>query len=167
MAEIHFIFTGGTIDFSYDSTKGVTVPNSNSVIPEYIINKIKPHYDISFETICMLDSDDVKGELHEKIMQSVINASADRIIITHGTNTMEVTAKYLDDNLVDSNKTVILTGAMIPLKEFAMSDGGFNLGYAIAQLQSSDAGVYVAMNAQLFDAGKVKKNREVGRFESI
>ncbi|MEK7801383.1 MAG: asparaginase domain-containing protein, partial [Pseudomonadota bacterium] len=64
-----------------------------------------------------------------------------------------------------TNKKIVLTGSMIPLKEFAMSDAGFNLGYAIAEVSHLTAGVYICMNARTFKAGTVVKNFELGRFE--
>lgn len=102
--------------------------------------------------------------IRSDIAQAVDCSPARSVIIVHGTSTMEETAQYLAQHLKNTDKTIVLTGAMIPLKEFAMSDGGFNLGYAMAQAQNAAAGIYVSMNARLFKTGAVTKNTRVGRF---
>lgn len=165
MASIHFILTGGTIDSSYYPPQETAIPNVCSIIPEYITDKIKPWCDVSFETVCMLDSDDITHDIRDNIKNAVISARAQKIIITHGTNTMCETADYLARHVtLYSDKSVILTGAMIPLKEFAMSDAGFNLGYALAQAEYVQAGVYIAMHGTLFGAGDVVKDKSQARF---
>lgn len=160
---IHFILTGGTIDSFYYPPKETSVPNTASVIPDYIESKIKPHISCSYETLCMLDSGDITDDIRERILNAIQNAKTTRVIVTHGTNTMAKTLEFLDGKT--SDKTIVLTGAMIPLKEFAMSDAGFNLGYAIAQAQQNPPGIYLCMNARTFRAGGVTKNTSIGRFE--
>ena len=91
-------------------------------------------------------------------------APEDRIVITHGTDTMAETAAVLAQAI--TGKTVVLTGAMVPYK-FGSSDGLFNLGSALAFAQTLPAGVYVAMNGRYFEAGKVQKNRRTGMFEVL
>ena len=88
----------------------------------------------------------------------------DKIIITHGTDTMADTAKLLAQKV--KNKTIVLTGAMIPYK-FGSSDGLFNLGSAMAFVQTLKHGVYIAMNGRFFHAENVRKNRETGVFEEV
>ena len=83
-------------------------------------------------------------------------------MITHGTDTMENTARYLAPRV--SNKTIIITGAMVPYK-FDSSDGQFNLGSALAYAQLLPAGVYVAMNGRFFEWDNVRKNKKAGYFE--
>jgi L-asparaginase len=85
-------------------------------------------------------------------------------VITHGTDTMENTARVLAENNI--NKTIILTGAMIPIK-FGSSDGLFNLGSALAFAQSLPAGVYVAMNGRYFTWDNVRKNKLSGILEEL
>ena len=84
--------------------------------------------------------------------------------MTHGTDTMSETAKVLADKV--KNKTIVLTGAMIPIK-FGSSDGLFNLGSALAFAQSLPHGVYVAMNGRFFNWDNVRKNKETGVFEEV
>ena len=165
MSDIHIILTGGTIAKRYDPLTEKPELHSKAITPHYLETIIKVHPDIKYETIALIDSTEMTEEVREKIIHSVKKSDAKSIVIVHGTSTMEETAQYINEKLPPNDKAVILTGAMIPLKEFAMSDGGFNLGYAIAQAQNAVAGVYVAMNAHLFKAGEVTKNTDIGRFE--
>lgn len=165
--QIHFIMTGGTIDSEYHPPLETSVPNKNSVIPEYILIKIKPYEDITFDTVLMLDSSVITDKHRAEIVTAIDASRVKRIILCHGTNTMTESAAYIAKNLKDKSKVVILTGAMIPLKEFAMSDGGFNLGYAMAEVMRLESGVYVCMNARTFSAGAVQKNTAQGRFETL
>lgn len=162
---IHFIITGGTIDKSYDPATEVSVANKTSVIPHYINDIIKPHFKASFKVLFLKDSGEINESMRGKILRAVKTAQAKKIVIVHGTTTMTKTADYLGRNLdKDLDKAVVLTGAMIPLKELAMSDGGFNLGFAIAAMENLKPGVYIAMNGQVFAAGAARKNVKKARF---
>jgi L-asparaginase len=88
----------------------------------------------------------------------------DHIIITHGTDTMADTARYIAKEI--PGKTIIITGAMVPYK-FGSSDGFFNLGSAMAFVQTLAKGVYIAMNGRYFNAENVRKNKENGVFEEL
>lgn len=165
MNDIHIIITGGTIDSEYFPPEETSKPNPETVIPTYISSKIRPHKNVTFEPLFMLDSGDITEE-HRGLMAEHIKAQAAKsILITHGTNTMSETADYLEKALKGTDKTIILTGSMIPLKEYAMSDAGFNLGYAFAQSQNLSAGVYICMHGETFPAGQAIKNRADARFE--
>jgi L-asparaginase len=94
----------------------------------------------------------------------VLEVEESHIVITHGTDTMEVTAKYLSKQEI--GKTIVLTGAMVPYT-FGSSDGFYNLGSALAFVQTLPPGVYVAMNGKYFDAENVRKNKEKGIFEPV
>jgi len=98
------------------------------------------------------------------IAQQCARADEGRIIITHGTDTMAETAKTLAEKKLQ--KTIVLTGAMIPYK-FGSSDGLFNLGSALAFVQALPHGVYVAMNGRFFHWDNVRKNRKTGEFEEL
>ncbi|MGH1456601.1 MAG: asparaginase domain-containing protein [Alphaproteobacteria bacterium] len=165
MSKIHFILTGGTIEKSYDPTTEKPEFRHLSILPDYFDSIIKTYPDLTFETLAQIDSLDMTDDLRSKIVKAVQKSAAKHIIIVHGTSTMPQTAEYLAKHLGEHGKTIILTGAMIPLKEFAMSDAGFNLGYAMAKAEDTPSGVYIAMNAHLFPAGSVTKNTEIGRFE--
>ncbi len=111
----------------------------------------------------MLDSKEITQEIRETLVKAIQRSTAQKILIVHGTDTMVETLEYLENKI--TNKTLILTGSMIPLKQFILSDGGFNLGYALAQLQTLENGSYLCMNAQTFKAGEVQKDFKNARFE--
>ena len=98
------------------------------------------------------------------ILDQCSKAHEDKILITHGTDTMEFTARTLGSAI--RNKTIVLTGAMIPYK-FGSSDGLFNLGSALAFVQTLPAGVYIAMNGRCFAWNNVRKNKKTGTFEEV
>lgn len=108
------------------------------------------------------DSLDMTDEDREAILNAVLKAEQDRIIITHGTGTMELTAKYLEGKV--GERTVILTGAMRP-QSLGKSDAGFNLGGAIIAAQTMDYGVFAVMNGRVFSADQVQKDTALGRFD--
>lgn len=115
------------------------------------------------ETLMMKDSLFMTNSDRDKIAKACKTAKENAIVITHGTDTMEETARYLAPLV--TNKTVILTGAMVPYK-FGSSDGLFNLGSALAYAQVLPAGIYVAMNGQCFAWDNVTKNKKKGVFEA-
>ncbi len=164
MNEILILLTGGTIDSYYYPPTETSIPYEQSVIPDFIEDKILPHDHFTYETICMLDSGDITNEIREEILDTIKGTDIKKIMIVHGTTTMQKTSSFLAKSLKGSDKTIILVGAMIPLKEFAMSDGGFNLGYALGKIQDAPSGVYIAMNGRLFPAGTATKNASIGRF---
>jgi len=112
----------------------------------------------------MIDSLEMTAEDRELIVQQCISCPEEKIIITHGTDTMTETARVIANRI--QNKTIVLTGAMIPIK-FGSSDGLFNLGSALAFAQSLPAGVYVAMNGRCFNWNNVRKNKQTGIFEEL
>ena len=120
--------------------------------------------DIEIETIVMKDSLDLTTKDVSMIVDSCKNEKSNRIIITHGTDTIINTAKLISNQkLVD--KTIILTGAMIPYAFGSSSDGFFNLGSALSFVQTLKNGVYISINGQYFDFDKVRKNINKGYFE--
>lgn len=119
---------------------------------------------VEIRTLMMVDSLEMSDEDRELIAHQCNQADEERIVITHGTDTIAKTAQLLAKKI--KNKTIVLTGAMIPIK-FGSSDGLFNLGSALAFVQSLPHGVYVAMNGRFFNAENVLKNRQTGFFEEI
>ena len=118
--------------------------------------------EVTIQTLMMIDSLEMTDADRTRIVEACRRAREERIIITHGTDTMEITARTLAAAL--QGKTVILTGAMVPYK-FGSSDGLFNLGSALAFVQTLPPGVYIAMNGRCFPANRVRKNRDAGIFE--
>ncbi|HYC34424.1 MAG TPA: asparaginase domain-containing protein [Candidatus Paceibacterota bacterium] len=165
-SEIEFVITGGTIDSVYDGTKDTVVPSNESILPE-VMRLIKSDAVFYFNTVCMKDSRGLNAEDLENIFKAIVNSKCSKIIVTHGTYTMPDTARYLQKKLIENDKTVILTGSLVPIKGFSPSDGPFNLGYAVAKVRELPPGVYVAMNARIFTPDEVVKRISEGKFVSI
>jgi L-asparaginase len=119
---------------------------------------------VEIRTLMMVDSLDMSEADRELIARQCRDAPEDRIVITHGTDTLVETAAVLAR--AGTGKTIVLTGAMIPIA-FGSSDGLFNLGGALTVVQVLPAGVYVVMNGRVFPWNGVRKNRETGIFEAI
>ncbi len=163
---IHFIITGGTIDSYYDGTKDTTVPSEHSIIPEFI-KSLRLYKNSFFTEICMKDSRELTQEDINSVLTAIEKSAAQKIIVTHGTYTMSDTARFLKVNLKRNDQTIIFTGCLVPIKGFAPSDGPFNLGYSIAQLEYLKPGIYVVMNGSVFSPEEVVKFLSAGRFSSI
>ena len=163
---INFIMTGGTIDSYYEGTKDTVVPNEHSIIPRFI-KSLHLENPTEFTEICMKDSREITKDDLKNLLNEIEKSSCKHFIITHGTYTMPDSARYLEANLKNKDKVIILTGSMLPMTEFTMSDGGFNLGYAVAKLQDLPNGIYVCMNGKVFSSTEVIKVISEGRFTSI
>ena len=159
---LKILITGGTFDKEYDEIKGSLYFKETHMTE--ILELGRSRVDVNIEKLMLIDSLDMTSSQRELIVNKCIESEDDQIVITHGTDTMTITGKMLAEKKMD--KTIVLTGAMIPYK-FGSSDGLFNLGGAIAYAQSLPSGVYIAMNGQFFEWDKVEKNREKGVFESI
>ena len=158
---LKILITGGTFDKEYDEIKGSLYFKETHMTE--ILELGRSRVDVNIEKLMLIDSLDMTSSQRELIVSKCIESEDDQIVITHGTDTMTITGKMLAEKKMD--KTIVLTGAMIPYK-FGSSDGLFNLGGAIAYAQSLSSGVYIAMNGQFFEWDKVEKNREKGVFES-
>ncbi|WP_395767530.1 asparaginase domain-containing protein [Aquirufa sp.] len=159
---IQILVTGGTFDKEYNELDGSLYFKETHL--QEMLEKGRSRLDLQIETLFMKDSLEFTQNERAKIQQACAKASSDRILITHGTDTMTQTAEFLANQI--SDKTIVLTGAMIPYK-FGSSDGMFNLGSALAFVQILPPGVYISMNGKIFEAGKVRKNLERGEFEGI
>lgn len=167
---IHFIITGGTIDSVWNGAQDTVVVSEHSVLPEYFAElgrNLKFNETITFTEICMKDSRAITEDDRKQILKTIEASDATKIIVTHGTYTMPDTARFLKDNLKRTDQSIVLTGSMVPIKGFDFSDGPFNLGYAIAQVQKLPRGVYVCMNARVFTPDEVAKNIAEGKFYSV
>lgn len=154
--------TGGTFDKEYNELTGRLEFNDTHV--SEMIQLGRCDVPVAVTTLMMLDSLDMTDADRQLILENCLSCGEDRIIITHGTDTMELTARVLGANIKD--KIIVLTGAMVPY-EFGSSDGLFNLGSAFAFAQTLPKGVYITMNGRYFPWDRVRKNREIGRFEEI
>src|SRR5579864_5516367 len=157
---IRILITGGTFDKEYDELTG-QLYFQDSHLPE-MIRLGRANLKLEIRTLMMIDSLEMTAADRDIILEQCQKAPEDRIVITHGTDTMAETARMLAASIHD--KTIVLTGAMVPYK-FGSSDGLFNLGSALAFAQTLPAGVYIAMNGRYFPADRVHKNRQTGMFE--
>ena len=162
MSSVRIFVTGGTFDKEYNELNGELFFKDTHI--QEILKLGRCKVDLSVRTLMLVDSLEMTDIDRETIVSSCKQATEDRIVITHGTDTMTTTAKILAENI--TNKTILITGAMIPYK-FGSSDGLFNLGSALAFAQTLPYGVYVAMNGRYFNWNNVKKNRQTGFFEEI
>jgi L-asparaginase len=159
---ICIFITGGTFDKEYNELKGELFFKETH-LPE-MLDRSRSTLEVRVQTLMMIDSLQMSEQDRELIIARCRDAKESRIVITHGTDTMEVTARVLAAKV--PGKTIVLTGAMIPYK-FGSSDGFFNLGCSLAFVQTLPAGVYVAMNGRFFKSDNVRKNRETGQFEEL
>jgi L-asparaginase len=157
---IRLFVTGGTFDKEYDEIEGKLYFKETHVTE--MLTRARSRLDIQVRTIMMVDSLEMSDADRELIVKNCVTAEEKKILITHGTDTMEVTAQMLGKAVRE--KTVVLTGAMVPYK-FGSSDGLFNLGSALSFAQTMPHGVYVAMNGMCFPWDRVRKNRKTGEFE--
>ena len=159
---IKIVVTGGTFDKEYNELNG-TLFFKETHLAE-MLSLGRSHIDVHVETLMMIDSLEMTDADRETIAQHCANAGEDKIVVTHGTDTMVETARFLAARI--KNKTIVLTGAMVPYK-FGSSDGLFNLGSALAFVQTLPNGVYVSMNGRYFHWDNVRKNKSAGEFEEI
>ena len=158
---IQILITGGTFDKSYNHISG-DLFFEKTHIPE-MLERSKCRLNVDVKTLMMIDSLEMTKKDIEKIIYECKKTKSSRIVITHGTDTMVNTAEKIAEKI--KNKTIVLTGAMIPYAFGSSSDGFFNLGSALSFVQTLENGVYIAINGQYFDFDKVEKNKLKGYFE--
>ena len=157
---IHILTTGGTIEgLDYEDDKGITI--SNVAIKDFL-EKANIDFDYTIESVFKKDSRAITDNDRELLVRKINESTATKILITHGTFTMEDTAKYIGK--LNLNKTIVLVGSFI-LGSSADTDAPFNLGYAISSLQLLKPDVYIAMNGKTFLWNNVSKNLETNKFE--
>ena len=159
---IKVLVTGGTFDKEYEEIKERLVFKETH-LPEMLkLGRCKLDPDI--RTVMLIDSLEMTESDRKIILETCEKSKEDKIVITHGTSRMVETAKFLAKSI--KNKTIVLTGAMSPYA-FGSSDGLFNLGCALAFVQTLPHGVYIAMNGRYFTWDNVKKNESNGIFETL
>jgi L-asparaginase len=160
MERIRILATGGTFDKEYNELTGELYFQKTHAGDMLKLGRCL--LDVEIETLMMIDSLQMTDDDRRLILQRCLSVTENRLVITHGTDTMEQTAAVLGPAV--SGKTVVLTGAMVPYT-FGSSDGLFNLGTAMAFVQTLPPGVYVAMNGSCFPWHSVRKNKKAGVFE--
>jgi L-asparaginase len=157
---IRVFITGGTFDKTYDEISGRLLFEDTHI--QEMLRLGRCRLDVSVRTLMMVDSLELTDADRRLILENCTSAAEERIVVTHGTDTMTDTARVLGE--AGLAKTIVLTGAMVPYA-FGSSDGLFNLGSALSFVQALPHGVYVAMNGRCFGWDDVVKNRELGFFE--
>ena len=158
--QIRILVTGGTFDKEYNELNGELYFKDTHM--QDLLSMGRCRLDTEIRTLMMIDSLEMTAEDRDLIAHQCIQCEETQIVITHGTDTMSDTARVLAEKV--KGKTIVLFGAMIPIK-FGSSDGLFNLGGALAFVQTLPAGVYIAMNGRYFQWDNVRKNRQTGMFE--
>lgn len=158
---IQIFVTGGTFDKEYNYITGELFFKDTHLTK--MLERGRCTIDVDVKTLMMIDSLKMTDAERQIITYNCKAAAADKILITHGTDTMAKTAGVLAEAKIE--KTIILTGAMIPYAFGNSSDGFFNIGSALAFAQTLPYGVYVVMNGRCFDWNKVQKNTQTGNFE--
>ena len=168
--EIIIITTGGTIEKSYSERDG-TLGNKESILKSEVIDRLRlPYTHLNFYAVLDKDSLDLTDEDRNLIMLFVKSKISQGmpIIIVHGTDTMEVTAKFCYDNLIggDIRVPILFTGAMRPIG-FTNSDAKQNITEAIYAAKLISPGIYISFHNRLYEVPHVRKNRKAGTFEAI
>ena len=159
---IRIIVTGGTFDKTYNELAGSLAFARTHV--DHMLERGRCRLNVIVDVLMMMDSLDMTDADRGRIVAACRSCAEQRVVITHGTDTMVETAQALSSSV--PNKTIVLTGAMVPYA-FGSSDGLFNLGSALSFVQALPPGVYIAMNGRVFPWNNVRKNREVGVFEAL
>ena len=159
--QLEIFTTGGTIDKVYFDAKSKFEVGEPQILE--VLREANLSIDYQVTPLMRKDSLELTDEDREQIRQAVKASSLTRIVITHGTDTMAATARALTEI---TGKTIVLTGAMQPAR-FRFTDAVFNIASAMMAAQTLAEGVYIAMNGQLFDPERTRKNVEMNRFEAI
>jgi L-asparaginase len=159
---IRILITGGTIDCERIE-QGDKYIFDKTHLPE-MLEQGRCKLNIESQVLFLKDSIYTTNEDRKKILLTCKDCKEERIIILHGTDTMPETALVLGKEIKD--KTIVLLGAMIPYNQ-KKSDALFNLGCAVSAVQSLPKGVYITMNGKIFEWNNVKKNKELGLFETL
>ncbi|KAK7070272.1 hypothetical protein SK128_014637 [Halocaridina rubra] len=167
MEEILILQTGGTIDKDYPKSRlGYNFEVGDPAVKR-ILARLRPSRSIItvYDTVCRKDSQDMNDEDRLALLERIASATQNRIVVTHGTDTLLFTSTFLANGLRDrgiTKKTIILTGSHTPEK-FRDSDADFNVGVALGGVQAAGAGVWVTMNGILLPWDKITRD-DTGQF---
>jgi len=157
--QLEIFTTGGTIDKVYFDAKSTFEVGEPQILEVLREANLSIEYQVT--PLIRKDSLELTNEDRAIIRLAVEKSMAEQVVITHGTDSMTDTAREL---IGISGKTIVLTGAMQPAR-FRFTDAVFNIASAMMAAQTLSAGVYIAMNGQIFDPCKTRKNIELSRFE--
>lgn len=159
--EIKILTMGGTIDKAYFDANSEFQVGDPEILR--VLEEANVSFEYSLESVLRKDSLEMTDDDRQLLLQRIMQTKQERILITHGTDTMVDTALALHGC---EDKTIVFTGAMQPAR-LRVSDAIFNIGCAVTALQLLDHGVYIAMNGRVFDSRSVRKNLAMQRFEAI
>ena len=159
--QLEIFTTGGTIDKVYFDAKSKFEVGEPQILE--VLQEANLSIDYQVTPLMRKDSLELTDQDRELVRKAVEASTSSRIVITHGTDTMTATARALTGITA---KTIVLTGAMQPAR-FRFTDAVFNIASAMMAAQTLAEGVYIAMNGQLFDPERTRKNVEMNRFEAI
>ncbi len=158
--KITFVTTGGTIDKDYASCAGTYNFEIAEPAIKKILHNINPNFEFEIISVLKKDSLDMDDKDRQLVFDTCKDVKNNKIIITHGTDTMVKTAKKLSSI---KNKTIILLGSSKP-ERFKDSDASFNVGTAVGAINCLENGIYVAMNGRVYEWHECQKNKETGQF---
>lgn len=164
MAQIQIFVTGGTFDKDYNYINGQLFFKNTHL--DGMLSRGRCTLDIEIKTLMMVDSLEMTADDRKYILEECEKSPCERIVLTHGTDTMVKTAAFLSRGDL-AGKVVVITGAMIPYAFGTSSDGFFNLGSALAFAQVLAPGIYISMNGKFFNYDNVRKNYETGYFVAL
>lgn len=159
--KIIFIQTGGTIDKDYPHTTKGWAFEFGEPATKRVLEKLNPSFEYEILTAFQKDSLEITDIDRKKLADLIKAQHEDKIIITHGTDTMIETAVYLSEQI--KNKLIIITGAMRP-EQFSNSDAPINIGCAIASSQLLSKGVYIAMHGVVKPYEDIKRDLDTGKY---
>lgn len=159
--KITVLNTGGTFNKRYNPLTGnLDVPSDNLALDKII--KSCPNISFDIKNIVSKDSLDFTQEDRDFILENIKNSSSDKIIIIHGTDTVDLTAKYIDGKI--ENKQIVFTGAMVPMSiDEVEATMNFSLALGFLNAQIND-GIYISMHGVVVEYFKLLKNRSLGQF---
>lgn len=159
--KILFIQTGGTIDKDYPHiTKGWVFEFGEPAVNR-VLKKLNPSFDFEIITAFKKDSLEITDEDRQQLLNLILERSEKKIIITHGTDTMIETGKFLENKI--GSKLIVITGAMRP-EMFTNSDADLNIGCAIATSNLKSSGVYLAMHGIVKTVSEMDRNMKTGKY---
>lgn len=159
--KILIIQTGGTIDKDYPKTNKGYAFEIDEPAAKRVLENAFPGFEYEIVSLLRKDSQEITQADRTEIKSYLENHSAEKILITHGSDTLIETALFLNNLL---GKAIVLTGAFLP-ERFTGSDASFNIGVAIGALNTLQEGTFIAMNGLVFPANQVEKNTITGMFE--
>jgi len=158
--KITFIQAGGTIDKEYAEKAGVYNFEINEPASKRVLKRARPNFEYDIVSVLKKDSLDMDDSDRQKVYDACVKTESDKIVITHGTDTMVNTAEKLGDI---KDKTIVIVGASQPEK-FMDSDAQFNIGVAVGAINVLEKGIYIAMSGRIYKPDEVQKQKDTGQF---